>query len=68
MALIEIRADLSRVAKALERIAKVLERAVPEPNKDVEPSTEEDFHQVGYALNPMKEDELWTLYGPRRNY
>ena len=41
MTLLEIRADLSRVAKALERIADVLERHFPIPLPR-EPYTPED--------------------------
>lgn len=68
MALIEIRSDLSRLTKAVERIVELLEKLVPEEPPPVEPSTEEDFHEIRYAMNPLNEDDIWTIYGPRRNY
>lgn len=65
MALIQITADLSRVAKALERIAIVLERLSPPPSEEpIEPSTEEDITQI--VDNSYTEE--WSNYAPRRNY
>jgi len=68
MALIQITADLSKVAKALERIAKALERAIPEIEDNSDPSTEKDIHTINYEIVPPGEDDLWTNYAPRRNY
>lgn len=66
MALIEIKTDLSRVAKALERISEALERISPKPEENVKPSTEEDFHVINYE-GDFREEE-WSNYAPRRNY
>lgn len=69
MALIEIRADLSRVAKALEKIAELLERIVPPEAPSFDPSTDEDVYQIpSFDIRPPGEDDLWMTYGPRRNY
>jgi hypothetical protein len=70
MALIEIRADLSRVAKALERMVELLEKMAPPTMYDPNllPSTEEDFHVISYEVKPPGDDDIWTTYGPRRNY
>ena len=68
MTLIEIKTDLSRVAKALERIANVLERIYPEPKDElIELSTDEDIHQIADNVIHVP-DEVWSSYGPRRNY
>jgi hypothetical protein len=69
MALIEIRADLSRLTKAVERIAELLERLVPEEPPPFEPSTEADFHEIGYQPEfPREDSDRWMTYAPRRNY
>lgn len=68
--MIQITADLSKVAKALERIAKVLERVFPDQTENsLEPSTEDDVQVISYEgiFQPNPED-AWRDYGPRRNY
>ena len=50
MALIEIKTDLSRVAKALERIADALDRAIPKDVPPSQPSTEEDLTILSYDV------------------
>lgn len=71
MALIQITADLTRVAKALERIAEKLDQMFPEPEEEIiEPSTEKDLHVVSYKESTFEPDpdDLWKEYAPRRNY
>lgn len=66
MALIQITADMSRVATALEGILDLLSRLYPDP-EDVamdlvvkEPEVDEKLRKV--------EDESWRSYAPRTNY
>lgn len=69
MALIEIKTDLTRVAKALERIADALDRLSPLPVEiTYQPSTEEDVSFIEYEGEATSDDEMWRNYGPRSNY
>ena len=67
MALLEIRADLSKVARQLERIADLLEEIVHPPIPQIEPSTEEDLGNYGLDVKEAK--TVWDAYDTRRrNY
>jgi hypothetical protein len=68
MTLIEIKTDLSRVAKALERIADSIERISPPPSDEpIELTTNEDLYNISDNVINVP-DEIWKDYGPRRNY
>jgi hypothetical protein len=65
--LIQITADLSRVAKQLQRIADILERVFPEPQEEIlEPPSDEDL--TTYSPYKNLGGESWESYVPRRNY
>jgi hypothetical protein len=67
MPLIQINADLKRVAEALEKIRDLLKIAVgPPPELNIERSDLEDLHVLTYE--GVKEDDEWGNYGPRTNY
>lgn len=70
MPLIQINADLKRVAEALERIADLLQQVLPPPQTQAsDPVTEKDFHEVRYETHFGKtEEDIWESYGPRTNY
>lgn len=66
MALIEITADLSRVAKALEDIRDLLKRIHPDP-EDILMDLAEKPVEVDEKLRKPP-DEAWRDYAPRVNY
>jgi hypothetical protein len=67
MALIQINADMKRVAEALEEIRDLLRQAFnPQPIEDFEPSTMEDLYNVDDGTSYGQTDV--ERYGPRSNY
>ena len=66
MALIQITADLSRVAKALEKIADLLDELLHPTVERIEPSTEEDVST--YVVEAKDGRTIWNAYNPRRDY
>ena len=67
MALIQITADLSRVAKALEKIADLLDELLHPAVEQIEPSTEEDVGTY-VAVEAKDGRTIWNAYNPRRDY
>lgn len=66
MALINIVADLSRVAKALEDIRDLLKRIHPDP-EDIPMELLDKPSEVDEKLRKPP-DEAWRDYAPRTNY
>lgn len=66
MALIQIVADLSRVAKALEDIRDLLKRIHPDP-EDIAMELVTKDPEVDEKLRKPP-DEAWRDYAPRLNY
>lgn len=65
MTLIEIKTDLSRVAKALEGIESLLDELLHPTIPQMEPSTEEDIDT--YIGGEARDGRtVWDAYNPRR--
>jgi hypothetical protein len=65
VSLIEIKADLTRTANALEKIAEILERAFPvvPPGEELKPFTKEHYSQANE--DQLLEAELRELLRQR---
>lgn len=71
MALIQITADLSRVAKALEELVAIGKRAFPEPEQPAKEKLEITDMSMVVPIRPnmtMTEEELRWAYSPRNPY